>query len=68
MDDGGFGGTVTNSTTYPYSVDIRDGRISAKTNMHDSNSYALLAYDFGYLEEGTVVKFDWKTDTRYFSH
>lgn len=68
LDDGGYGGTVTNSDTYPYSVEIRDGRISAKTNMHDSNSYALLAYDFGYLEAGTVVKFDWKTDTRYFNH
>ncbi len=68
LDDGGFGGTVTNSNTYPYTVDIREGRISAKTNMHESQSYTLLQYDFGQLSAGTVVKFDWKTDTMYFVH
>ncbi len=68
LDDGGFGGTVVNSTTYPYSVDIREGRICAKTNMHQSQTYTLLQYNFGYLTAGTVVKFDWKTDTMYFCH
>lgn len=60
--------SATNDANYPYELDILDGRIAVKSNMHDSSHYALLAVDAGYLTAGSTFKFDWKIDAAYFVH
>ncbi|MEG1559463.1 MAG: Ig-like domain-containing protein [Clostridia bacterium] len=58
----------TNSSTFPYEVVARDGRIAAKSTMHGNNQYALISFDAGYLLAGSKVKFDWKNDATYMFH
>lgn len=59
--------TYNNAANYPFETEIRDGRLCAASTMTVQGE-ALLQVDLGTLTAGSVVRFDWKTDTRYMFH
>lgn len=59
--------TYTNAANYPFETEIRDGRLCAASTMTVQGD-ALLQVNLGTLTAGSVVRFDWKTDTRYMFH